>query len=230
MKISVIGCGWYGTPLALSLKDLGHEVHGSTRSPDKREALQNLGLKISLLDYPQIPTDLMDADIIVINIPPFEEELNWLKSWPWQKTTWPIFISTTSGKNAREEEWIATHFSSWTILRFGGLLGGGRHPGKHLSGRKNLAGPMHPVNLLHQDDAVGITLAVINQQIKNEMIEVVSDEHHSRLEFYTDYAQRMNLPLPEFDLSDETKRPAISNKRAREIYDFKYPTMIGKSL
>lgn len=228
MKISVIGCGWYGTPLALSLKDLGHDVRGTTRTKIKQEALQNLGLTIDLLEYPQVPK--LDADIIILNIPPFEEELNWLKSWPIQAPTWIIFISTTSGKNEREENWLKANFRYWTILRFGGLLGGGRHPGKYLAGRKNLAGRLHPVNLLHQDDAVGFTLAIIAKNIQNEMIEVVSDEHHTREEFYSDYAKRMNLPLPEFDQGDETKRPAISNKRAREIYDFKYATMLGKSL
>ena len=86
------------------------------------------------------------------------------------------------------------------------------------------------MNLLHQEDAVGFTLAVINQEIKGEVIEVLSDEHHTREEFYTEFAHRMGLPLPHFNPVDKSIRPAIKNKRAREIYEFKWSTMLGKSL
>ncbi len=212
-KCSIIGLGWYGTPLASSLMQSGFDVCGSTRSLEKQEKLSQKGIKTSLLSYPGIPdSELLESDIIVVNIPPFEGQLDWFKSWNWQSKTWTIFISSISvfpqpdSKNAEllleQENWFQTHFQNWTVLRLGGLLGNGRHPGKHLSGRKNLPGRLWPVNLIHQDDTVDFTKMVIDQNLTKKIFHVVSDEHPTREDFYTEYCRNSGLPLPEFDNTD----------------------------
>ena len=43
-KISILGCGWLGLPLAKSLLSKGHEIKGSTTSESKLEMLKNAGI------------------------------------------------------------------------------------------------------------------------------------------------------------------------------------------
>lgn len=223
MRITVLGSGWYGTPLSLALLHLGHELHVTTRDIQKKQDLEKQGLTTHLLTAPEAPhPDILNSDILILNTPPSAGGLNWFKSWP-PTRAWIIFISSTSGKQVAEEEWVQSTFQNWTILRFGGLLGDKRHPGKVLSGRKDLPGRLWPVNLLHQDDAVGFTLKIIKDEIKGELIEVVSDEHRSREEFYQEYCQQNQLPLPLFDQNDQTLKPIVQNQRAKEIYEFKWP-------
>jgi nucleoside-diphosphate-sugar epimerase len=241
MKISILGLGYYGLPLALKLKDQGHKVSGSVSSLEKKNQLSKSSpdLKIELMKFPEIPsTDLLDAEIVILNIPPFIGQLEWFKSWPWQKKSWLIFISSTSalkaegnGPNLRaQEEWIKKEFIQHNILRFAGLIGGNRHPGKTLSGRLGIKGRLWPVNLIHLDDTIGFTKALIEQKKTNQTFNVVSDEHHSKEEFYSEYAQRLGLPLPQFDQADHSKGEAISNEKIKKIYQLKWPTMLGKSL
>jgi nucleoside-diphosphate-sugar epimerase len=233
MKVSIVGLGWYGRPLAIELLKAGHQVLGSTRELEKKMTLEEKGIEVFLLSAPSLPSpELLDTDILILNIPPSEGQLEWFEKWAFKKTPWIIFISSTSGRELllQEEAWVQKNFDQWTILRFAGLLGADRHPGRVLSGRKNLAHRLWPVNLLHLEDAVGLTLAVLDKKVKQEIIEVCCNEHHSREDFYSEYASRMQLPLPEFDPEDLTIRAAISNQRAQQIYSFKWPTMFGKSL
>ena len=75
-RIGVLGCGWLGLPLAQRLVEKGLEVHGTTTSSHKLEALQNLGIvpyHISLSENSidrDIETFLSHIDILVINVPP----------------------------------------------------------------------------------------------------------------------------------------------------------------
>src|SRR5690606_25987870 len=48
-----------------------------------------------------------------------------------------------------------------TILRFGGLVGPGRHPGKFFAGKENIAGGNNPVNIIHQYDCTEIIKRII---------------------------------------------------------------------
>lgn len=222
MKVSIVGLGWFGLPLGRVLSHQGYEVVGSKRGQIGSEN----GIKIIELSYPTLPADeLLNTDVLVLNIPPFEEELEWFRQWKFKRDPWVIFIGSTSmrGPLLAQEEWVRERFKDWTILRFAGLLGGERHPGKHLAGKKNIKGRLWPVRLLHLDDAVGCTEAVIKKGIKNETIDVVSDECSTKERFYTDYAKLTGLPLPEFDPTDISVRNEISNARAKEIYRFKWP-------
>lgn len=229
MKISIVGLGWYGTPLALELLKAGHEVTGTTQGEEKKLELEALGIKVSILSSPSLPDkEVLNADIIVFNIPPFENQLQWLKEWSWNRKTWVILISSTSvisspntigAKTLKEEEaWLQSSFSDWTIVRFGGLLGGERHPGKYLSGKENLPARLWPVNLIHQKDAVGVTKAIIEKKVKNRVLNAVSNQHPTREELYSEYCRKHGLPLPTFDQNDSTVGPKISHEEIETIY------------
>ena len=75
-NIGVIGCGWLGFPLAVSLLDEGYVVHGTTTNSEKLEALAEAGIlpfKIALSEEEilgDIAGLLNDLDVLVINVPP----------------------------------------------------------------------------------------------------------------------------------------------------------------
>lgn len=227
-KISIIGLGWFGEPLAKSLLKDGFKVAGTTRTEDKKALLEKENIKVELLNYPNYPSrELLESDIIVLNIPPFAEELDWFESWGWNDKSWIIFISSTSvyskstasASNLKQQEsWIQDHFKHWTILRFGGLIGPDRHPGKHLSGRKNLTGRHSPVNLIHLDDCIGVTRTIIEKNVQNEIFNVVSSEHPTRENYYTDFCLKHGLQIPEFDQNDRSVAEVVSNEKLLKLY------------
>jgi len=75
-KISLLGCGWLGFPLAKALVKNGVEVNGSTTTIDKKTLLENAGIshfEIALeSENFSAPMDdfLKDCEILIIAIPP----------------------------------------------------------------------------------------------------------------------------------------------------------------
>ncbi|WP_041739380.1 NAD(P)-binding domain-containing protein [Echinicola vietnamensis] len=75
MKISIIGLGWLGLPLARRLAQKGHQVLGSTTSPEKHRQLLDEGIDNVVFRLDPHPSGngfnrLFDADLVVVNIPP----------------------------------------------------------------------------------------------------------------------------------------------------------------
>ena len=70
---------------------------------------------------------------------------------------------TESGKQLVQTEQLLQSNLNFktTILRFGGLIGEDRHPIKFLAGRKNIENPNAPINLIHQDDCIGIIMEIL---------------------------------------------------------------------
>src|SRR5690606_15302388 len=85
-----------------------------------------------------------------------------------------------------------------TVIRLGGLIGPGRHPGRFFSGKKNVPNGMAPVNLIHLDDCIGLIEAVIEKNIWNGVFNACAPQHPSRQEFYSNAAKSAGLPLPHF--------------------------------
>lgn len=241
MKMSIIGLGRYGTLLGKELLKKNADIHGTTRTQEKKRILEQKGFNVSLLSFPEHPKDVLASETIILNIPPFEGQLNWFKSWNWNPNQWIIFISSTSvipqpdsrsGEILKEQEdWLLSHFKTPTILRLGGLFTDTMHPGQYLSGRKNLSGKHWPVNLIHIKDAVGVTQIVLEKNLRGKIIDVVADEHPTREEYYTLYCQNKGLPVPEFNQDDVSTGKIVSNLELKKIYNPSsiYDVIIPKS-
>ncbi|AVR45001.1 NAD(P)-dependent oxidoreductase [Christiangramia fulva] len=113
-----------------------------------------------------------------------------------------------------------------TVLRFGGLIGGGRHPVKFLSGRKGIQNPEAPVNLVHRDDCIAAIQSVLKNKGKTSVYNLVYPEHPSKEEYYTSIARKKNLQLPEFDHSATSKGKIISSEKIQKELKFKFNTSI----
>ncbi len=92
------------------------------------------------------------------------------------------------------------------ILRLAGLIGAGRHPIYHLSGRKEIKSPCQVINLIHQQDVISAikTLLIETQLVnksflkQNHLYNLVTPYHPTRVRYYEAVAQRLQLPYPHF--------------------------------
>ncbi|MBP2283523.1 nucleoside-diphosphate-sugar epimerase [Flavobacterium sp. CG_23.5] len=265
-KISILGCGWLGLPLAKALLEKGFSLHGSTTSSEKLSILENAGISPFLISFHSksvsgsIESFLLGSDTLLIDIPPklrginsesFVEKIATLVPFIEKSAVKNVlFISSTSvygeendivteetplnpdtesGKQLVEAEQILqsnTNFKT-TVIRFGGLIGEDRHPVKFLAGRENLDNPEAPINLIHQEDCIGIILKIIETDCWNETFNAVAPFHPSRATYYTQKAADLNLPLPKFnDENASIGKTILSDKVATILkYTFTKPSL-----
>ncbi len=113
-KVSILGCGWLGFPLAQFLIKRGYVVKGSSTTLSKLESLRDSKITPFLikLPTPSAPQEFFDADILIINIPPQtrskdkDHHLHCIESFINQiKThTKVLYISATSVYPAIDQE------------------------------------------------------------------------------------------------------------------------------
>jgi nucleoside-diphosphate-sugar epimerase len=103
------------------------------------------------------------------------------------------------------------------IIRFGGLVGPGRHPGRFFAGKINVPNGKAPVNMIHLEDCVALTQTVITKGAFGHTFNACSPDHPSKSNFYANAALHAGLPLPQF--IDELKDWKIVNS-------FNVPTIL----
>lgn len=266
MKISILGCGWLGLPLAKALLSKGFYVKGSTTSAEKLALLEDSGIEPFLITLSANKTtgsmtDFMaNSKILIIDVPPklrgpetenFVAKIRNLVPYIEKSSVEKVlFISSTSvyddeaifvteetipkpetesGKQLLQTEQLLqnnSHFET-TILRFGGLIGEDRHPVHFLAGRENLDYPDAPINLIHQDDCVGIILKIIETDSWNETFNAAAPFHPSRAVYYTQKAKALNLVLPKFNLESNSGGKIIFSALIEKVlkYTFAKPNL-----
>ncbi|WP_367756408.1 SDR family oxidoreductase [Flavobacterium sp. WC2430] len=137
--------------------------------------------------------------------------------------TKPIPV-TESGKQllAIEELLVEnTHFKT-TILRFGGLIGNDRHPARFLAGKENVDNPEAPINLIHQDDCIGIILKIIERNIWGDTFNAVTPFHPSREQYYTQKALENNLVPPKFNHDKVSEGKTILSDKLEQTLQYSF--------
>ena len=135
-------------------------------------------------------------------------------------------VSAHSGVALLEvEEMFRQHKSfDTTILRLAGLYGPGREPGKFLAGKKELAGADNPINLVHQEDCIGVIKTILEQEIWNRTFNVCAPSHPTRKEFYASACKKMGLEPPAFSQEKAPYKEVSCENLVRETgYTFKHP-------
>lgn len=112
-----------------------------------------------------------------------------------------------------------------TVLRFGGLYGYDRHPAKYLAGRKKVSNGNAPVNLIHRDDCIRIIQQVIEEDVRNEIFNGVSDGHPPKRMYYPAIAKKLEVEPPSFKEDEGENYKVVSNRKLKELlnYTFKHP-------
>lgn len=109
-----------------------------------------------------------------------------------------------------------------TILRFAGLFGYDRVPGRFLANKKDVANAKAPINMIHQDDCIGLIHAIIHKNAWGEIINGCADKHPLREVFYVLAAKKEGLVPPEFKDTDEVSFKKISNTKSKELLNYTY--------
>ncbi|SHF84693.1 Nucleoside-diphosphate-sugar epimerase [Mariniphaga anaerophila] len=111
-----------------------------------------------------------------------------------------------------------------TVVRFGGLIGANRNPGRFMAGKKGIPGNT-PVNLIHRDDCVQILSQIIEKEIWGEVFNACCPDHPLKKDFYSKAAEVSDLPIPEFSDLPENYKVVNSDKLIKRLeYTFKYPS------
>ena len=107
---------------------------------------------------------------------------------------------TDSGKAIRSAEQLLKNENGFdtTVLRFGGLIGPGRDPGRFFAGKSAIPNGDAPVNLIHLEDCIGITMQIIENDCYGYIINACAPEHPDRRSFYTAATLRSGLEKPTF--------------------------------
>ncbi|ABV87016.1 NAD-dependent dehydratase [Shewanella pealeana] len=235
-SVCIVGCGWFGLPLAKALNDRGVKVYGSKRVQSEALLLKEQGIEGFRLDLDndeqliQDKTEICEAlkaDCLVINIPPglrkdpqaYLQRLTKLKQLitvhNYKKL---IFVSTTGvypqvDKVLAERDAIAhseisdkllqaeamfADLDNSIIVRFAGLVGPKRHPGRFLAGKVDLPSASGAVNLVHLNDCILAVSALLFNGGASDVYNVCAPVHPTRQAFYTHAAKTLGLSEPQF--------------------------------
>ena len=106
------------------------------------------------------------------------------------------------------------------VLRFAGLFGADRNPGRFLAEKRSLKDGNAPVNLVHLDDCIEITIKLLQKKCYGEIFNVCADHHPLRKDFYQKAAVNLGLTPPEFLPSEEAKKyKIVSNAKVKKALD-----------
>ncbi|WP_372751016.1 hypothetical protein [Labilibaculum sp.] len=133
-----------------------------------------------------------------------------------------------SGKALRKVENMLlkqTNFQT-SIIRFGGLIGYDRKPGRFFSQIKNAIDGSTPVNLIHQDDCIAIIMHLISNDLWGNVYNACCPEHPSREKFYLEAAKIGGFEAPKFVNGKSSFKIISSAKLEATNYKFKFTNPI----
>ncbi len=242
-----MGSGWLGFPLARHFVSLGNRVKASTTTPARLAELEAVNVEPFLVDIGSssgIPAGFLQADVLIINIPGkaidhFRRLLREVEKSPIKKI---LFVGSTSvypdtNGTVTESAGVAnpesplmlieslfrgSHQVETTIVRFGGLIGDGRHPGRFFRPGRAIRNPDAYVNLIHGDDCIGIIAQIVQREVWGEVFNCCADTHPTRREFYTHAAKDIGAPPPECIEADVQSFKIISNEKVKRTLNYRF--------
>ncbi len=118
------------------------------------------------------------------------------------------------------------------VLRLAGLVGPNRHPGKFLLNGRMLKSPEAKVNLIHQQDVIGLIESLLSESIASGIFNGVSSTHVSKKEYYQAAANALDIAPPSFELEDDKSAKAVrivnGDKVAIKLgYQFVYANLLA---
>lgn len=219
----------------------------STRDKAKLTALQQSGFDSYRVDIDQdtaIDPAFLDADTLIINITnknlaSFQRLVTAVEASPIRQL---LFVSSSSvyqnlNREVTEDEGAENQDSplfqieqllqqsdnvKTTVLRFSGLVGPGRHPGRFFRSGKTLKQPDAPINLIHLDDCIGIIDAIISQRAWGEVFNGCSDSHPKKRDFYARVCADAGYPLPEFADAQSSAFKIVSNNKIKQKLGYQF--------
>lgn len=116
------------------------------------------------------------------------------------------------------------------ILRAGGLVGENRHPGAFLRHKRRMSAPNAYVNLVHQQDVIGVIVELLSSKNISGVFNLVSQMQVSKKHFYSIAADALDLAAPEFDEHSAVGlgKQVMSGKIREHLhYQFQYDDLVA---
>ena len=247
--LSILGSGWLGLPLANHLKETMGDVKLSTRSVTKAQDFKRRGVNPYVIDIESLSNNIQDflqSETLIINITSkelsaYESLLTEIEKSPIQNV---LFISSTSvysaqqglckeGEEIKKESKLrrieklfeeSTAFNC-TIIRFAGLIGPKRHPGRFFATGKSVKDGDAKVNLIHQKDCIKLIRTILERKAWGEIFNGCADNHPTKKTYYTKMAMALGYPEPHCLMVQDSANKVICNKKIKEQldYEFIYP-------
>ncbi|ART79695.1 NAD(P)-binding domain-containing protein [Oceanisphaera avium] len=227
-RVAIVGLGWLGEPLALTLQRLGYQVSGTTTTPEKAERLNKQGITTLLWELNHAmparwPSEL-NADTLIICVPPgklphYTEQLSAVaKLAAAAGFSRLIYTSATSiygGEGIKQEadakpdsergermQACETAMHNSGIARVLCLRLSGLVGGSREPGRflagRSFEGGDEPINLVAQEDLLRFFPALLAKNDWPAALNVSAPHHPSRKAFYSQAAKLRQLPPPNF--------------------------------
>ena len=242
-----MGSGWLGLPLVKNLVSIGYSVKASTTSKSRVSQLSALKAEPFIVDIENISSNIhsfLKSKILIINIPSknmngFKTLLHDIEKSEIEKI---LFVSSTSVYGEENKTIYESNGSELTshplfkienmfrdskvvtatIVRFGGLIGNKRHPGRFFVSGKKVKNPDSFVNLIHRDDCIAIIRQIIEKEVWGEVFNCCADTHQTKREYYSKAAESIGVKIPEFENTDLTSFKIISNKKIKHQLNYTF--------
>lgn len=109
-----------------------------------------------------------------------------------------------------------------TIVRFGGLIGNKRHPGRFFVSGRKVKNPDSFVNLIHLDDCIAIIRQIIEKEVWGEVFNCCADTHLTKREYYSKAAESIGVKIPKFENTNLTSFKIISNEKVKHQLNYSF--------
>lgn len=128
---------------------------------------------------------------------------------------------------AREKALLATEEMiikvKGTVVRLGGLYGPDREIHRFFLKKTMLKSAQGRMNLIHLTDCVNVLELIIQRQLREEIFNVVSDDHPTREQLYTHLSLKYGVPMPVFDAQDrQAKSKIVANDKIKRMLEYKF--------
>lgn len=123
------------------------------------------------------------------------------------------------------EKFLKKSFKKLTILRFGGLMGYDRFPGKYYQ-NKLVENWATGINYIHLDDAICLINSILEKNIWNETFNICSPTHPTRKEVLIKNCEELDLDFPIFSENPSNENFKIISPEkviSKTNYQFIYP-------
>lgn len=250
MKIVVIGAGWLGLPLAEKLAAAGHTLVATRRTEFPESSSDVLWEKCDP-EAGIFPAALADAEVVVLAFPPSRSSSDQYRNnanaiaHKISSEAKLILVSSTgvypdaqrtyteadwTPEQAQESvlgacEWNLQQYLAGrvTLVRMAGLVGGERWPVRFMSRSGKTYNGDEPVNLIHQEDALGLLHFVIEKELWGEVINGCAPQHPTKVEHYTLLAKQLGIPVPNFESGGNGGKTISSEKSLLLGYSYQFP-------
>ncbi|MGY6560526.1 MAG: hypothetical protein ACXITV_00305 [Luteibaculaceae bacterium] len=252
-KITLVGAGWLGFPLAIFWKNKGYQVAATTTNKEKLSEIEAAGLKaVPFIIGVHQPSELPEGEILFVNVPPSlkgygsaDKFKQFLQELMERKPKQFLLVSSTGVYGSNQTGALTEADkpmpdstgngmflqaceqlvlqAGYTVLRPGGLFGPERNPANFYRSKGVVPNSEDAVNMIHQRELIKIADYLITNQLKG-VYNAVSPLKISRAQFYGKAAEVNGLERLQFDGNFTNSKWVVPQNLLNLGYPFEHKT------